>query len=136
MDDLKSTMFIAGSGMRAQGTRIRVISENLANQDSTAQTPGGDPFRRKIVTFGNVLDRALGADVVRVRRIAEDSSPFGLRFDPNHPGADEDGYLKTPNVTGLIETMDMMEARRSYEANLNVIRNARAMVSSTLEILR
>lgn len=136
MDDLKSTMFIAGSGMRAQGTRIRVISENLANQDSTAQTPGGDPFRRKIVTFGNVLDRALGADVVRVRQIAEDSSPFGLRFDPNHPGADEDGYLKTPNVTGLIETMDMMEARRSYEANLNVIRNARAMVSSTLEILR
>lgn len=135
-DNLQATLFVAGAGMRAQGTRIRVISENIANQDSTATEPGGDPYRRKIVTFRNELDRQLGIDTVRVRKITEDPSEFKLKFDPYHPAADENGYYKTPNVTGLIETTDMLEAQRSYQANLSVIQNTKQMVTSTLDLLR
>ncbi len=135
-DNFTATMFIAGAGMRAQGTRIRVISENIANQNSTADVAGGDPYRRKVVTFKNTLDRELKVDMVRVRRVSEDPSQFGLKFDPNHPAADENGYYKTPNVTGLIETMDMMEAQRTYQANLSVVQNTKRMITSTLDLLR
>lgn len=136
MDDLKATMFIAGAGLQAQGVRLRVVSENLANSDSTANTPGGDPYRRKIVTFKNELDRALDADVVRVNEIGEDSSPFGLDYDPNHPAANEQGYVKMPNVNRLIEMTDMKEANRSYRANLQVIENTKSMLSQTVNLLR
>lgn len=136
MDDLKAAMFVGGSGMRAQGTRIRIISENLANANSTADVTGGDPYRRKIVTFKNYLDRDLDADLVRVRKVTEDQSNFGLKFDPQHPAADENGYYKTPNVSSLIETMDMLEARRTYEANLNVVDMSKRMVQSTIDLLR
>ncbi len=122
--------------MRAQGTRIRVIAENIANQNSTAQTPGGDPYRRKVVTFQNALDRQLDVDMVRVRKVTEDPSAFSLRFDPSHPAADENGYYKLPNVTGLVETMDMLEAQRTYRANVSVIENTKRMVSTTLDLLR
>ncbi|RVU34639.1 flagellar basal body rod protein FlgC [Hwanghaeella grinnelliae] len=135
-DSLKGALFVAGSGMRAQGTRIRVIAENIANQTSTADTPGGDPYRRKVVTFQNALDRQLDLDTVRVRRVTEDPSAFKLQFDPNHPAADENGYYKMPNVTGLIETMDMLEAQRTYQANVSVIENTKRMVSTTLDLLR
>jgi len=136
MDDLKATMFIAGSGMRAQGVRIKVISENLANSDSTANTPGGDPYRRKVVTFANEMDRALNADVVRVNEVGEDDGAFGLRFDPAHPAADDTGYVKTPNVNSLIEMTDMREANRSYRANLQVIETTKSMLSQTVNLLR
>lgn len=135
-DSLKGAMFVAGSGMRAQGTRIRVIAENIANQNSTADTPGGDPYRRKVVTFKNALDRQLDVDTVRVRKVTEDPSAFALRFDPSHPAADENGYYKLPNVTGLVETMDMLEAQRTYQANVSVIENTKRMVSTTLDLLR
>ena len=135
-DQLITSMVVAASGMRAQGTRIRIISENIANQNSTANEPGGDPYRRKIVTFQNYLDRELDTNLVRVRRITEDQSPFGEIYDPQHPGADDRGYYQTPNVTGLIETMDMLEAQRTYQANVSVIQNTRTMVNSTLELLR
>ena len=133
---LEKSMMIAASGMRAQGTRLRIIAENIANAGSMAETPGGDPYRRKTVTFSNVLDRELGVRTVEVSRVREDKSDFGLRFDPTHPAADEDGYIKTPNVKTTIETMDFREAQRSYEANLNMIEVSRAMLRSTLELLR
>src|SRR3546814_7312488 len=101
--------------MKVQGFRLRIIAENLANADSVAQTPGGDPYRRKVVTFRNHLDRELGVETVSVNRISYDQSEFQKRFDPNHPAADADGYVELPNVTSLIEMSDMREAQRSYE---------------------
>ena len=134
--DLKQIMFISASGMKAQGTRLRVIAENVANADSTANTPGGDPYRRKIVSFSNELNRVLGARTVRVENIVGDTSDFGLRFDPNHPAANEDGYVSLPNINTLVEVMDMREAQRSYEANLSVIEVTKSMLQRTLDILR
>jgi flagellar basal-body rod protein FlgC len=137
MDDLKASMFIAGSGMRAQGTRLKVISENIANTDSTASTPGGDPYRRKVVTFANEMNRAINADMVRIKEIGEAPGAFALEYDPNHPAADpETGYYKRPNVNSLIEMTDMREANRSYRANLQVIETSKSMISQTVNLLR
>ena len=135
-DDLYKALAISGAGMRTQGTRLRVIAENIANANSMATEPGTDPYRRKIVTFKNELDRSLGLDVVRIDRIREDMSDFGQRFDPNHPAADENGYVRTPNVNSLIEMMDMREAQRSYEANMSVIKSSKSMLAKTIDILR
>ena len=136
MDDILSTMRISGAGMKVQSSRLRVISQNIANADSLPQEPGQEPYRRKTVTFGNELDRAIGLDTVRVDRIKEDRSDFGKRYDPTHPAADEQGYVQTPNVNILVETMDMREAQRSYEANLNVIKASKSMLMQTIEVLR
>lgn len=136
MDDFSTSMFIAASGMHAQGIRLKVISENIANANSTADKPGGDPYRRKVATFRNVLDRELGADTVRVKSVVEDNSQFSLRYDPANPAANADGYVKLPNVNTLIEMTDMREAQRSYEANLNVIEASKNMVNKTLDMLR
>jgi flagellar basal-body rod protein FlgC len=136
MDDFRASMFIAGSGMRAQGLRLRTISENIANADSLADTPGGDPYRRKVITFKNAMDDALGVDVVRIKQISEDQSAFSLRFDPSHPAANQDGYVQLPNVSTLVESMDMREASRSYQANLRLIETAKQMYSQTVGILR
>lgn len=135
MDILKSIM-VAASGLKAQSGRMRVIAENIANVDSTAIQPGGDPYRRKIPVFQSVLDRELGARTVELDRVARDRSEFKTRLEPGHPAADKDGYVKIPNVSGLVESMDMREAQRSYEANLNVISATRRMVMRTLDILR
>lgn len=135
MDFLKS-LFVAASGLRAQTGRMRVISENIANSDSTGNTPGADPYRRKMPTFRTHFDRAVGAEVVELGRIERDQSEFQTRYDPGHPAADARGYVKLPNVNDLIETMDMREAQRSYQANLNVITATRRMLSRTLDILR
>ncbi|MGE0846046.1 MAG: flagellar basal body rod protein FlgC [Flavobacteriaceae bacterium] len=135
MDFLRSIM-VAASGLRAQNARMQIISENIANADSTATTPGGDPYRRKVATFRSEYDRALGAEVVAPGKVGRDSSDFAVRYDPGHPAADEKGYVKLPNVNSLVETMDMREAQRSYEANLNVISATRRMVLRTLDILR
>lgn len=134
--DLMRSLAISASGMKAQGTRLRVISENLANANSTAPSPGDLPYRRKVVLFKNALDRELGHDTVQIRRIDVDRSDFQRRFDPGHPSADADGYVLLPNVSTLVETMDMREAQRSYEANLNVIENTRTMIMRTLDLLR
>ncbi|MFK7867516.1 MAG: flagellar basal body rod protein FlgC [Alphaproteobacteria bacterium] len=137
MDDLKASLFIAGSGMYAQGTRLRTIAENIANVDSTAQMPGGDPYQRKLVKFKNIMDRDLNANLVRVENIAPDQrSSFKMKFDPSHPAADGDGYVKYPNVSTLVELMDMREANRTYDSNLKVIEAARSMYNQTLSILR
>ena len=134
--DLDKTLHISASGLRAQGTRLRTIAENLANATSTAQEPGGEPYRRKIVTFENALDRALGVHTVRIRDIDVDESEFGRKHQPGHPAADANGYVLTPNVNSLIEMTDMREAQRTYEANLRVIQASRTMLQQTIEILR
>ena len=135
MDDLFKTMRISASGMRTQGTRLRVITENVANANSLPQNPGELPYRRKVVTFKNELDRKTGLDLVAVGKIRADKSEFGKRFDPNHPAADMDGYVLTPNVNSLIELSDLREAQRSYEANVNVVRSSKAMLGAALKIL-
>lgn len=134
--DFLRTISVAASGLKAQSGRMRVIAENLANADSTAATPGGDPYRRKVPTFTNSFDRELEANVVRLGRIRTDQSEFRTRFDPSHPAADENGEVKFPNVNSLVEQMDMREAQRSYEANLNLVSATRRMISRTIEILR
>lgn len=134
--DLMKSLQISASGMRAQGTRLRVISENLANAQSTAQVPGGQPYQRKVVSFSNQLDRATGVSEVRADRIRLDNSEFERRFDPGHPAADGDGYVMLPNVNSMVELMDMREAQRSYEANLNVLSASRSMLMRTIDILR
>lgn len=136
MEDLMKTLRVSAAGMKAQGTRLRVISENIANADSLPTEPGRLPYRRKVVHFKDVLDRQTGLDVVKVKSISPDRSDFQKRFDPNHPAADADGYVLAPNVNPLIEMMDMREAERSYEANLNMIRASKAMLQSTIDVLR
>ncbi len=134
--DLLKSMTISASGMKSQGERMRVISENLANKDSVGRTPDEDPYRRKMVTFKNELDRELGARKVNVDKIVEDKTDFGLKYDPSHPAANEDGYVKVPNVNALVEVMDMKETQRSYQANLGVIDASKKMIMQTLDILR
>lgn len=134
--ELIKSFFIAASGLRAQSERVRVVAENVANAGSTATTPGGDPYQRKTITFRSVFDRELGARVVDVWKVDRDKAPFGLRYDPNHPAANPDGYVQLPNVNSLIEMMDMREAQRSYEANLSIMEQTKDMAGRTLEILR
>ena len=134
--DLTKSMQISAAGMRAQGVRMRVIAENLANATSLPMTPNDEPYRRKLVSFRNELDRETGVRKVEVRRIQPDTSAFPTRFDPNHPGADANGYVRIPNVNSLIELMDMREAQRSYTANINVIEAAKRMMTRTIDLLR
>ncbi len=135
--EIMNAIGISASGMHAQGDRLRVIAQNIANADTAAMTPGADPYRRKTVLFKNVMDKTIGEETVRAAKISEDmSKPFKLRFQPDHPGADENGYVKMPNVNSLIEVMDMREAQRSYEANLGMIEIAKSMMGRTLDLLR
>ncbi|HSR71499.1 MAG TPA: flagellar basal body rod protein FlgC [Kiloniellales bacterium] len=136
MSDLSSALDVSASGMKAQGTRLRVISENIANAGSTARSPEAEPYRRKLVTFANVLDRELGVERVEVERVTRDRSPFVERYQPGHPAADENGYVRTSNVNTLVEMTDMREAQRSYEANLRVMQASRNMLQRTIELLR
>lgn len=134
--DLYKSLHISASGMKAQGTRLRVISENIANADSTGQTPGAEPYRRKVITFGERMNRELGVPTVEVKGIGTDQAEFTRRYDPGHPAADAEGYVLIPNVNTLIEVTDMREAQRSYEANLKVLQTSRTMLEQTLGILR
>jgi len=136
MDDLLRTLRISAAGMKAQGTRLRVISENVANADSLPNQPGALPYRRKVVTFRNQLDQAIGVNTVRVDRIKTDLGEFQRRYDPSHPAADATGYVLAPNVNPLVEITDMREAQRSYEANLNVIKASKSMLQETIGLMR
>ena len=135
MDFLK-TMSIAASGLRAQAGRMRVISENIANADSTPATPGGDPYRRRVPTFISEFDRALDARTVALGKVQTDKSDFRVKYEPGHPAADSNGNVKYPNVNALVEMTDMREAQRSYEANINVISATRRMIQRTIDILK
>ncbi|HCS22501.1 MAG TPA: flagellar basal body rod protein FlgC [Alphaproteobacteria bacterium] len=134
--DLVKAMALAAKGMKAQGVRMKVISENLANADTTPSSPGQEPYRRQVVTFKNELDRSEGVRNVEVDRIEADNSDFLIKYAPNHPAADEMGYIRTPNVNSLVEMMDMREAQRSYEANLGVIEMSRGMLMRMVDLLR
>lgn len=135
-NDFVRSMGIATSGLRAQAGRMRVISENIANADSTASTAGGDPYRRKVPTFSATLDRTLDAQVVALGKVLPDASAFRVKHEPSNPAADAVGNVKYPNVNPLIEMTDMRDAQRSYEANLNIISATRRMVQRTLDILK
>jgi flagellar basal-body rod protein FlgC len=135
MDFLK-TMAIAASGLRAQAGRMRVISENLANADSTPSRPGAEPYRRKLPVFVSDFDRELGVRTVALSRTQTDKSDFRLKYEPGHPAADANGNVKYPNVNSLVELSDMREAQRSYEANVNLITATRRMLQRTLDILK
>jgi flagellar basal-body rod protein FlgC len=136
VSDFTRSMGIATSGLRAQAGRMRVISENIANAESTAPNAGGDPYRRKVPTFVSALDRALDAKLVTLGRIAPDRSDFRSKYEPSNPAADATGYVKYPNVNPLVEMTDMRDAQRSYEANLNIISATRRMIQRTLDILK
>jgi flagellar basal-body rod protein FlgC len=136
MTDFSTSLRIAATGLHAQTARMRVIAENIANADSVGRTPEEDPYRRKVPTFSAEFDRNLGGTTVNVGRLAYDMSDFTSRYEPGHPAADETGYVAYPNVNTLIEAMDMREAQRSYEANLNVVTVSRQMLGQTLDILR
>ena len=135
-NDFVRSMGIATSGLRAQAGRMRVISENIANADSTAPTAGGNPYRRKVPTFSSALDRTLDAKVVTLGKIRPDQAAFRIKHEPSNPAADAAGNVKYPNVNSLVEMTDMREAQRSYEANLNVIGATRRMIQRTLDLLK
>jgi flagellar basal-body rod protein FlgC len=137
MSDLFDSLTISAHGMRAQGERTRVISENIANAETAAKTPEGEPYARKIITFKNELDRETRQRLVKVDKIQDDSEKdFPLKYMPDHPGANEAGYVKMPNVSMLIEMNDMREAQRSYEANLGMMEQSRSMMLRTIDMLR
>lgn len=127
---------IASQGMRIQGERIKVTSENLANSATTGTTPGADPYQRKTISFKNALDREMGLVVPMVNKVGRDDADFPIEFNPDHPAADENGYVKMPNVNSLMEMMDAREAQRTYEANLGLIEQSRSMMSRTIDLLR
>lgn len=134
--DIDKALAISSRGMQAQTTRLRTIAENLANQDTTASTPQGEPYRRKLIAFENRVDRELGAETVRVKGITPDKGDLPVRFDPSHPAADDKGYVRVPNVNSFVEVMDMREAQRAYNANLNVMEVTRSMLTRAIEMLR
>jgi flagellar basal-body rod protein FlgC len=134
--DLFKTLRISASGLKAESERMRVVAENLANADTISDKPGGEPYRRKLITFKNALDRVLGASLVKVGGVVADKSDFDKKYDPGNPAADAQGYVLTSNVKPLIEMMDMREAQRSYEANLSVVDASRTMLLRTIDVLR
>lgn len=134
--ELLKAIRAASAGMHSQTVRLRVVAENLANAQSTATGPGGEPYQRKLVTFRNQLDREMGVETVRVDKVERDPSEFELRYDPGNPAANPDGYVQLPNVKPMIELMDMREAQRSYEANMNAMSAARQMLMRTIELIK
>ena len=134
--DFMKTLAIAASGLRAQAGRMRIISENIANADSTPSSPGADPYRRKVPTFRTELDRSLDVQLVELGKVQTDQSDFRLKYEPGHPAADKNGNVKYPNVNPLVEMTDMREAQRSYEANINVVTATRRMLQRTIDILK
>jgi flagellar basal-body rod protein FlgC len=134
--ELNKALSISAQGMDVQTTRLRIIAENLANQDTTATSPGSEPYRRKTITFANQMDRALGVSLVHVKRIGLDKSELPQRYDPGNPAADARGYVRTPNVNSFVEVMDMREAEHSYNANLSVMQTTRSILSRTIDMLK
>ena len=136
IDSLQAALRVAGSGLAAQSARLRVTSENLANAQSTGLVPGADPYRRKTITFDSELDRAAGVNLLQVREIGVDPTPFQTESDPGNPAADDKGIVKLPNVNMITEMSDMREANRSYEADLQVIKQSRDLISMTIDLLK
>jgi len=136
MAGIVDAFLIASSGLEAQGNRLRVVAQNIANVDATGTTPGAAPYQRKTITFKNVLDKELGVEKVKVANYGLDKTPFKKKFEPSHPAADAQGYVLYPNVESAVEMVDMKEAQRGYEANVNVIDVSRSMIAQTLSLLK
>jgi flagellar basal-body rod protein FlgC len=136
MDPLSTALKVASSGLTAQSERLRVVSENLANAQSTGRTPGSDPYRRKTISFSAEIDRPSGVATVEVANIGRDQSDFPIEYQPGNEAANDAGYVKMPNVNVLIEMADMREANRSYEADLQVVKQARELISMTIDLMR
>jgi flagellar basal-body rod protein FlgC len=134
--DLNQALNISATGMDAQTQRLRVIAQNIANQDTTGSSPGADPYRRKTISFESALDRTAGVETVRVKNVGADGSDLPLRYDPANPASNAQGYVKLPNVNSFIEVMDMREAQRGYSANLNVMEVTRSMLTRTIDLLK
>jgi flagellar basal-body rod protein FlgC len=135
-DPLQAALKIGASGLEAQSNRMRIVAENLANSQSTGQTPGSDPYTRKTISFESVVDEASGASLVKVGSIEQQHSPYRIEHNPGHPAADANGYVKLPNVDVLVEMADMREANRSYSANLQVIKQARDLIAMTIDMMK
>ena len=135
-DPLIASAKAASNGLFAQSTRMRILSENIANAETAGKTPGADPYQRKTISFENRVDRSLGTEAVRVKEIGRDKSDFELKYEPSHPAANADGYVKVPNVNSFVEVMDMREAQRSYNANLGVLQTTRGMLTRTIGMLK
>jgi len=136
MAGITDTLFIAGAGMRAQSDRLRVVAENLANVDATGSTPGALPYQRKTITFKNMLDQEMGINKIATAMYGTDKSPFKKKYEPGHPAADAQGYVLYPNVDSVVELVDMREAQRDYEANINVVDVSKSMIAQTLGLLK
>jgi flagellar basal-body rod protein FlgC len=136
LDSLQASLSVANSGLEAQSTRMRIVSENLANANATGRTAGSDPYQRKTVTFDAAMDHAAGAQLVKVKEVGVDNTPFRVEYDPGHPAADKAGYVKLPNVNMMIEMADMREVNRSYEANLQIVKQVGSMLGMTIDLLR
>jgi len=134
--ELLKSILISAAGMHTQGQRMQIIAENVANADSLPTKPGDEPYRRKVMTFKNQLDREHNVKLVQINKVSEDKGEFGKRHAPSHPAANEEGYVALPNVNALVEMMDMREAQRSYEANLNMVDTAKKMMLRTIDLLR
>jgi flagellar basal-body rod protein FlgC len=134
--ELNGAMSISAAGMEAQAARLRIVAQNLANQDTTAAMPGADPYRRRTITFEATLDEAAGGETVKVKDIGIDPGAFPQKYDPANPAADSQGYVKLPNVNSFMEIMDMREAERSYNADLSVMQASRSMANRTIDILK
>jgi len=135
-DALKASLRIAGSGIESQSLRLRIISENIANAQSTANVSGGDPYTRQTITFEDALDRATGVSLVKVKEIGRDSAPYRVEQDPGNPAANDKGFVKLPNVDVLVELADLREANRSYEANLQVAKQSSDLMNQTVGLLK
>ncbi len=137
MTDFFATMKVSSAGMRVQSDRINVIAQNTANADTAPTKPGELPYTRKQISFKNVLDKTSGEKLVTVDKISEDKrSEYVKKYMPGHPAADADGYVQMPNVSSLIEAMDMKEASKSYQANMGIYTQTRDMMSKTIDLLR
>jgi flagellar basal-body rod protein FlgC len=136
VDPLVASLRVAGSGLETQSARLRIVAENIANAQSTGSVAGADPYARKTITFESELDRASGEPIVAIKSVGADSTPFRIEHLPGHPAADEKGDVKMPNVDLLFEMADMREANRSYEANLQVVKQTREMISQTIDLMR
>jgi len=134
--DLNTSLQVSAAGMDVQTARIRVVAENLANQNTTGSSPGADAYRRRTISFQNQIDKALGVETVSVKSVGTDKTDQPQRYDPSNPAADKNGYVKTPNVNSFVELMDMRDAEQAYSANLNVASTTRTMLNRTLDLIK
>jgi flagellar basal-body rod protein FlgC len=130
-----AAMAVAASALKAQQARMRIVAENIANADSTAVAPGADPYRKQTPVF-QTKTLPGGVKGVGMTRIDIDQSPFRKEYDPGNPAADAQGFVKMPNIEPLVESLDMREAQRAYDANISVIETARNMDQRTLDLLK